>query len=88
MITIHDLDMINKAGIDFSVQLFDGHYILSPKEVLEYVRDPELLEAKKHGVDLVYWKKWKEHCETPCCHALTKKRKSCKDYVNKFTRFH
>jgi len=43
MISVDDLDKINKAGIDFSAHLFDGHYILSPKEVLEYLRDPELM---------------------------------------------
>lgn len=85
MIKVHDLDKLNKVGIDFSVHLFDAYYILSPKEVLEYVGDPELVEAKKHSVDLVYWKKWKEHCENPCCHALTKKGKPCKGYVKKLS---
>jgi len=85
MISIDDLYKLNKAGIDFSAHLFDGNYILSSKEVLEYVKDPELLEAKKHGVDLADWKKWKDHCKNPCCQALTKKGKPCKGYVKKLS---
>lgn len=83
MIKSHDLEELNKAGIEFSVNLFDGYYNLSPKEVLEYIKAPELFEAKKHGVNLKNWKKWKEHYENPCCQALTKKRKPCKGYVNR-----
>ncbi|XOF32548.1 MAG: hypothetical protein ACL93V_10990 [Candidatus Electrothrix sp. YB6] len=78
---IKELDELHKAGIQFSIHLFDGFYFLSPEEIIEYIKAPEIFESKKHGVSLSNWKKWKKHYENPCCHALTKKGKPCKGHV-------
>jgi len=78
MVTIDDLEELNKAGIKFTVHLYDGFYDLSPERVFEYINNPELFEAKTHHVSLENWQKWKKHYENPCCQAITKKGHPCK----------
>lgn len=73
MINEHELENLKRYGIQFTAHLFDGHYDLSSKEVLEYINSPELVEDKAHGVTLENWKKWKDHINYPKCHAITKK---------------
>jgi len=85
MISEHDLEKLKRYGIQFTVHLFDGHWNLSSKEVLEYIKSPELFEAKAHGVTLEHWKKWKEHIKYPKCHAITKNGKPCKGHIHQLS---
>jgi hypothetical protein len=75
------LETLSKAGIEFTVHLFDSNYILSPTEVLRYLEEPELFAAEKHGISLRVWKSWIEHYNNPTCHALTKKGNPCRNSI-------
>jgi len=72
------LNTLSKAGIEFDVSLTDGFYTLTPGEVLEYLENPELLGARKHGVTLEHWLAWKNFVENPRCYAITRKGRPCK----------
>jgi hypothetical protein len=73
------LEKLSKAGVEFSVPLVDGFYILKPKEVLEYLDAPDLFAAKRRGVTLEHWQAWKKFVENPHCYATTRKGKPCRN---------
>lgn len=79
---VNFLKMLSQAGIEFTVHLIDSCYILTPEEVFNYLEDPNLLAARKHGVTLEHWLAWKDFVEDPHCYAITKKGKPCKGWVH------
>jgi len=75
------LNMISEAGIEFTAHLVDGCFILTPDEVFNYLEDPNLFAARKHGVTLEHWLAWKDFIEDPHCYAITKKGKPCRGWI-------
>jgi len=69
---------LSEAGIQLAVSLVDGMYSLTPDEVIEYLKNPDLFAARKRGVTLDHWLGWKHFVENPRCYAITKKGKPCK----------
>ena len=82
------LDFIGELkaiGVEFSASFpapGGSHSIsLSPKQLLEYSKNPNLYTAKQCGVTLSEYLQWKEEGFSVQCSANTAKGKRCKNIV-------
>lgn len=71
------LNELDEAGIQFVVSLVDGYFNLTPGEVLQYLKEPDLIAAQAHGVSLDLWMAWKNFIFNPRCYAITRRGKPC-----------
>jgi hypothetical protein len=52
---------LQKAGVEFEVSAIDGFIILNPTETLEFLENPDAVLAKRAGVGLEEWQRWKNY---------------------------
>jgi hypothetical protein len=75
---------LEKRGIHFSVSLLEGWLDLDVGQVLAFLQDPDLFEAKALGlpnVETLHQLKKFDKEFPPQCTGITKKGRQCKNFV-------
>jgi hypothetical protein len=82
LVVLHDL---YQCGVEFAVTIHTGTIGLHPNEVLEYLRDPLELSARKNDVSVQDMRAWNEDHYLYCA-AVTKKGTRCKCVIDQISR--